>query len=363
MPVEYPQVILAIKTWIGQHKVTPSSSMEVDGQPAIKKAGFGDMLSMALGEIISFAAEAGLNFAVGDAAGLDKLVNNLPEGFREPLKSVVGSIGEMKNSALNSIGIPSDAFTNPLADTISSFKSGLTLGTENLNAIRANLDLSTGGTGFSDFVNNAAESMGGYMKTAMDSMKSWTDTLSLGTGDNPFRLTDAFSAVNSSSTKALELIGITKAPTLSELCGTLVNDEITKNFQTAFTKELSARLEMQSLLPAAPGEGAPPPELSYEAKAAFEKWKTAFGELEVAAVAIQTQVDSDQANVAALSKQDAAMDALMTASSTYANLEDPAQKALYESTLGAKVKGAAIALAPLTVVSAGSFTDPNVPNT
>ena len=46
--VSYPQMIAAFKTWYGQNKTQPSNSVEIDGQPAVRKSSFGEMLQAGL---------------------------------------------------------------------------------------------------------------------------------------------------------------------------------------------------------------------------------------------------------------------------------------------------------------------------
>jgi galactitol-specific phosphotransferase system IIB component len=304
---------------------------------------------MALGEIISFAATAGLNFAVGDTAGLNKLVDELPEGFKGPLMSVVDSVSELKNAVFGQDGVPTGGFTNPFGEIIDGFKSGLEGAGTNLSALS---DLAAGSDpSITQYLTSAATSAGGFMKDTMDAMKSWTDEITLGVVTDPdatpFKLTDAFAAINNSSTKALELIGITQVPSLTDLCGTFVKDELRTNFESAFSKELVSRANLTDLMPVSPGEGQPPPPMSTEAQAAFEAWKVDFEEVQAAAAAINTQITTDKATVASLNKQNSALDIITTTSATMNSLDDPEHKALYASTLGTNLKDVTTKLAPL----------------
>lgn len=321
MPVEYPQVIMAIKTWIGQHKVTPTPTAQVDGQDAVKKSGGMDYLKAAISDGISFAVSAGLSFTTGGTEGLGKYIDSLPPAVKEPILGLKDSFSKLTDgfgtssigSAFNSF---TSSFTNPISETLLEFKAGLQISSDNLADLKT---FYAEDPAIVSALDSAAVQFGSSIRTAMDYAKSWSDGLTLGTGD--YTLTNAISDVNNSSAKFLEdYVGITKAPDLTDLVGIIAKEELITRMDSSIKLEEDARKADLTI-----------PEN-------FEAWEAARDEVYAAAQAIRDEVDNNKAAVAGLVQQQTVLDSIGQVANTHSQIDDPFQLALYESTLHPDVR-------------------------
>lgn len=377
MPVEYPVVIMAIKEWIGGHKTMPSQSMEIDGQPAIKKASFADMCTMAFTELVSLAVTAGVSIVAGGSAGFDKFVDGLNPALKEPLaglKDAVGKITDLVPGGTSFIDTIKETFINPIGESLDMFKAGFNGAESQLRAAAANLagsgndDLIAEFTNAADaFKNSTSGTIGGVIGKAVDDMKSWSDNLSLGgtfneagefTASN-FKLTDAFNYVNNSSATLLSALRITNGPTLTDLVGTVVQKDLTTTLQSKIVKEQVARQavidDIAEKIAANPpvddgngGTTTTPFEVDPDKKAA---WAAAQAEVVAAAAAVQARVDADKANVAMMLGQQTAVAAVGSAISEHGSISDPDMLSLYEETLHPNVKAAVTQLSPMAMAA------------
>jgi hypothetical protein len=378
MPIEYPVMIAAIKEWVGKHKVAPSQSIEIDGQPAIKKAGFADMLAMALGDAINLAVSGGMSFLTGGGAGFAEFKSSLPEALQQTISTVtdgIKSLGTMIGDA-NPGGDAaatdlSSAFVNPISEAIDNFKFGLNASTETLQ----NMNEYAADNPFiqADLASSAFQ-LGETVKNTLDGFKGWVDSLAIGTGDGAFKLTDAFDYVNNKNNGILATIGIVNAPTLTDLVGTyVIKDTLIDDYLAKYTDQVTKLEAFKNLMPTVPidvvkvrdeatGQMVDKniwPPLSPDCQAAYGEWKTSFDALLSSAATIQTQVDSDKANVAALTAQNRALDAVGTLSTQYSAITDPAQRALYEETLHPRVRDT---VQKLDSVMTAAKPNPDVPD-
>jgi hypothetical protein len=368
MPVEYPQVIMAIKQWIGQHQIKPDPSVEVSGSPVARKASGSEMLSMAFKELATTAATAGIALGTGGTEGFNKYFDSLPKELKEPVSALKDTFGNLTNSlpagvseALTSF---KQTFINPIGDTLSSFKDAVTGNVTDLTATSATyLDNAGAETTISSALKSAANDMGTTIKSAIDKAKSWSDNLSLGgttdaTGKfvtSNFTLSDAISSANNAGKDFLSTyVGITQAPSLTDMVGTLTKDHLTANFSNALVKEKTAR-EQDLTVPAN-----------------FAAWQTAHEEVVAAADAINSEVDVNQQNVARMLQQDTVLDGIANVTSSLNDIKDPDAKALYAKTMDPNLLATAQAISPLlnasqsppTIVTTdpASTTDYNKPN-
>jgi hypothetical protein len=364
MPVEYPVMIAAIKQWIGGHKTTPSQSMEIDGQPAMKKAGLMDMLAMALTEGITAGVSGGLAFLGGGAEGFDKFYAALPEAVKGPLDAIKdafptlssGSEGSTFSEALQ---WSKETFINPIGETIDAFKAGFSLGPQDLagfeqtaqfwdSAKVALLDdttltaeelenLTVQYTQFADSARYAAETfstgaagLGASFAGAMDSVKSFSDSITF--GSEGYSVTDIIKDANNSSSTLFEVVGIKDAPTIDGFAGILVKDELLKTAEAAAAREEALR-----------NEDLTDPEKMAE-------WAAAHAELDAAVTALKNEAADNQAAIVKHLAESAALGAI---GETAANIkeiesfEDPKSTALYKSTLHPSIKATAEKVAPL----------------
>jgi len=321
MPVEYPQVIMAIKTWMGNHKTTPSPSCQIDGKDAVRKSGGMDYLKAAISDGISAAVSAGLAFTTGGTEGVGKYLDSLPPAVKEPILGLKDSFGKLTDGlGSTSIGESfksfSGTFINPIAESLEGFKTGLQLSSDNLDSLKT---FYSQDPTISAALDSASVSFGSTVKTAMDAAKSWSDSLTLGTGD--YTLTNAFNDVNDSSSKFLEnYVGITKAPALTDLVGIVAKQELITRMDSALIKEEEARA------------------LDLTIPENFAAWEIARDEVFASADAIQQEVDDNQANIASMIQQQTVLDSIGQVANTHSQLTDPDQLALYESILHPNVK-------------------------
>jgi len=375
--VPYPVVIAAIKEWIGGHKTMPSQSMEIDGQPAIKKASFADMCTMAFTELVSLAVTAGVSIVAGGSAGFDKFVDGLNPALKEPLaglKDAVGKITDLVPGGTSFIDTIKETFINPIGESLDMFKAGFNGAEGTLRSAASQLagsgndDLIAEFTNAADaFKNSTAGTVGGVIGKAVDDMKSWSDNLSLGgTFDDAgvftpsnFKLTDAFNYVNNSSATLLSALRITDGPTLTDLVGTVVQKDLTTTLQSKIVKEEVARQavldDIAEKIAANPpvddgngGTTTTPFEVDPDKKAA---WAAAQAEVVAAAAAVQARVDADKANVAMMLGQQTAVAAVGSAISEHGSISDPTMLSLYEETLHPNVKTAVTQLSPMAMAA------------
>ena len=325
MPVEYPQVIMAIKTWMGNHKTTPSPSSQIDGQDAVKKSGGMDYLKAAISDGISMAVSAGLAFGTGGTEGAGKYLDSLPPAVREPIIGLKDSFGKITDSlGSTSIGESfksfSSSFTNPIGEAIDGFKAGLQLSSDNLDSLKT---FYSQDATISAALDSASVTFGSTIKTAMDAAKGWSDGLTLGTGD--YTLTNAISDTNDASAKFLEnYVGITAAPSLTDLVGIVAKQELITTMDSALIKEEEARA------------------LDLTIPENFAAWELARDDVYSAGAAIQEEVDNNKAAVAAIVQQQTVLDGIGQVSAIHSQIEDPEALAIYESTLHPNVRDTAV---------------------
>ena len=365
MPVEYPVVIMAIKEWIGGHKTMPSQSMEIDGQPAVKKASFADMCTMAFQDLVSLAVTAGVSITAGGSAGFDKFVDGLSPALKEPLaglKDAVGSITDAVPGGTSFIDTIKTTVINPLGDAMNNFKLGFVGAEDSLRAAATSLE-GTGNTDliakFNDAANSFSTQAGGIVGRAVDNVKSWSDNLSLGGTFNDagvftpsnFKLTDAFNYVNNSSATLLSALRVTNGPTLTDLVGTLAQKDITNNLQAKVIKEQETRnailVDINAQVAGYTGSsgGAPTVIIDPVKQAA---WEAAHADLVEAAAAAQARVDQDKANVAMMLGQQTAVAAVGSVVADHGSITDADQLKLFEETIHPNIKSAVLQLSPMT---------------
>lgn len=316
MPVEYPQVILAIKQWIGQHKVGPAANAEIDGQPASRKSSGAEMLSAAFKDAIGAAVTGGIALTTGGTEGFNKYLESLPDAVKEPLKAMAGTVGKLTDSLPTSVtGAFSsfkDSFINPIGDSLSNFRESVTGNATDLHDLASSTDYATN-PGIGDALRSAGTYMGTTVKSAIDAAKSWSDGLTLGTGD--YTLKDAISDVNSASTNLFSQIGITSAPSLTDVVGIVTKDHLTKNMESALVKEKEAR-----------GKDLNIPEN-------YDSWVEARDAVYSAAADIQDEVNNNKATVNKLVQEQTVLDGVGDVANTHAGISDPEHLAVYEKTI------------------------------
>jgi len=108
MAVEYPQVIAAIKEWIGKNKISTDSMVEISGQNAARQATLGEMLLKFAGDAFS-AVMGGSSVLPGDTKLADGSI--VPGALRQAVlnigdqvKGIMGSISSGIGSALGDVG-------------------------------------------------------------------------------------------------------------------------------------------------------------------------------------------------------------------------------------------------------------------
>ena len=409
--VTYPQMIAAFKTWYGQNKTRPSSTVQVDGQDAVRKSSFGEMISSGLTSLAVFATTAGFDFIKGGPEGLNKFLDSVPKEIAEPAKALVASAGKVYDDfkagidsvipaggdvgafkdAVSGIGTSfSENFINPLGDVFTGFKAALSgdatvLG--NLNAIYTMQD----NTLAAAFASGAA-SLGTGISDIIDGAKAWTDEVTLGTD---FTLKDAFQAVNDAPTNFMATyLGIGEVPSLTDFVGTLVKEDLIADYSGAKEAEKKAALELRQAaaikfptvsidvegvpttvvnpdIAALQALGIETSTLSLAEKAAIEaeyteridSYTAALADLGLASNAIKDQVRSDQQNVLLSQKAQASVDNIGGVANEYNSITDPEQRAIYERTLKPSVLATTKQIAPLMdTVLASSSPFPTVPS-
>jgi hypothetical protein len=401
--VTYPQMIAAFKTWYGQNKTRPSNSVEIDGQPAVRKSSFGEMLQAGLTQLGIQAALGGFEFIKGGTAGLNKFLDTLPKELSEPARALAKSAGDAVNSLKTGIdglipeggnlaafkttvegGLQSvtDNFINPIGDVLDGAKAALNGDISKLSGLQA---LYADDPSLSGQFGAGLTKLGSVVTGAIDKAKGWSNELTLGTGD--FKLTDAFDIVNSSHTKFMaEYLGIGDVPTLTSLVGTLARPDLYKDLVEAkdqLEKELLNLRKSSALkypvVNIDDGLGGTIPttnpeiaelglnSLSLADQAVLidsfdffkEQFDAAAASVETAGNAIKLQVQSDQQNILVSLKAQNSLDDIGLISNTYVGITNPEQKALFESTVKPDILETTKAVAPL-ILKATTPVDPNI---
>ena len=408
--VTYPQMIAAFKTWYGQNKTRPSSTVQIDGQNAVRKSSFGEMIAAGLTSLATFAATAGFEFVSGGTEGLNKFLDSVPKEIAEPAKALVasagkvyddfkagidaiipagGDVGAFKDAISGAATSISENFINPLGDIFTGFKAALTgdatvLG--DLNAIYTMQD-STLAAAFA----SGASALGTGISDVIDSAKAWTDEITLG---SDFTLKDAFQSVNDAPSNFMATyLGIGEVPKLTDFVGTLVKEDLINDYTGAKEKEAKAALELRQAaaikfptvtidvegVPTSSvnpdiavlqslgieTDGLSPAEKAVILAAYDERitsYESALEDLNLASDAIKDQVRSDQQNVVLNQKAQASVDNIGIVASEYNSIKDPEQRAIYERTLKPSVLATTKQIAPLMdTVLASSSPFPTVP--
>lgn len=408
MPVEYPQVMMAIKDWVGKNKTGPASSVETEGQPAIKKRSFAELIAAGFADLVSLAISGGLALGTGGSEGFNKFFDGLSPALKEPLSALKETFNGLTTTSGGDSIIPSsfqsawtgfkDVFVNPVATTFSEFSDGLSVTSNELAVLNSTL-ASDQPELASAFSSNASRLGLGLKETWLD-IKSYSDGFTLGTSD--FTLTDAFSAANDSSTKFLETyVGITKAPSVGDLAGTLVETELHDNMAAAISVEQVKRQELLdkvtvlnattvgattgtpwiqlsddwTIVPATtstplyvdpdtgsetwtvvPATTSSPFLASYwtpkPADATqtpeYVAWLASVDAIEAATTASHARMIADQNNAKVYIRDQQVLDSIGNVSSTMTTLQDPVQQALYASTVKPDVLDTAVKLTQKT---------------
>jgi len=354
MPVEYPVVIAAIKEWIGKHKTIPDPGVEIGDQPAVRKASGAEMLTAAFAELATLAVTGGFNFATGGSEGFSKFFDSLPPALKEPLTALKDTFGDLTSSipgsgtftdALSSI---KENFINPIGDTLTSFKTAVLGETVSLTSLSETYQ--TTDPSISEWLTSASTTLGSTVKNAIDSAKSWSDDLSLGgtyVNDvwtpSSFTLTDAISATNNAGRDLLSTyVGITSAPTLTDLTGTLLKDNL--------INDLSSKLEIEKL--AREKDLSDPTINANTGKTNLQEHQAAVANLQIAAQELQAEVDRNKQNVARMLQQDSALDGIAGVTNTLNGIRDEEAIALYKKTINPSLLNTAEKLQPLMNVTA-----------
>jgi hypothetical protein len=194
--------------------------------------------------------------------------------------------------------------------------------------------------------------LGTTVKNAIDSAKSWSDNLALGGSyvngvwtPSSFTLTDAISATNNAGRDFLsKYAGITEAPSLTDLTGTLVKDNLVNDLSSKLSIERLARAKDLSDPTINAGTG----------KTNLEEHQQAVADVEEAALAIQAEVDRNKENVARMLQQDSALDGIASVTNTLNGIQDEEAIALYKKTIAPGLLNTAEKLQPLMAVNANA---------
>lgn len=353
MPVEYPVVIAAIKEWIGKHKTMPDPGVEIGDQPAVRKASGAEMLSAAFAELATLAVSGGFEFATGGMEGFDKFFDTLPDALKEPLSALKTTFGDLTSSIPGS-GTFTDALTsikenfiNPIGDSLTTFKTAVLGDSSGLTSLAQSYEITD--PSVSTWLTSAASTLGTTVKTAIDSAKSWSDNLSLGGTyvngvwePSNFTLTDAISATNNAGRDFLsKYAGITDAPTLTDLTGTLIKDNL--------VNDLSSKLSLERL---ARQKDLSDPTINVDTgKTNLQEHQQAVADVEEAALALQAEVDRNKENVARMLQQDSALDGIANVTNTLNGIQDEEAIALYKKTINPNLLNTAEKLQPLMAIN------------
>lgn len=408
--VTYPQMIAAFKTWYGQNKTRPSSTVQIDGQNAVRKSSFGEMIAAGLTSLAVFASTAGFEFVTGGSEGLNKFLDSVPKEIAEPAKALVasagkvyddfkagidaiipagGDVGAFKDAISGAATSLSENFINPLGEVFTGFKaalSGESYVLQNLSTIYTLQDNTLAAA-----LASGAESLGTGISNIIDSAKAWTDEITLG---SDFTLKDAFQSVNDAPTNFMATyLGIGEVPKLTDFVGTLVKEDLVKDYSGAKEAEKKAALELRQAAAikfptvSIDVEGVPTtvvnpdiatlqslgietgtlsPAEQAEIIAAYDEritsYQSALDDLNLASNAIKEQVRSDQQNVVLNQKAQASVDNIGVVASEYNSIKDPEQRAIYERTLKPSVLATTKQIAPLMdTVLTSSSPFPTVP--
>ncbi len=386
--VTYPQMIAAFKTWYGQNKTRPSPTVEIDGQPAVRKASFGEMVQAGLTQLATEAAAGGFEFLKGGPEGLNKFLETLPKEIAEPAKKLAETAGEAVNSFKGTVDglIPeggnlsafkgafedtlksiNNNFINPLGDTFSGVRDALSGDASKLAGLQA---LYANDSSLSGLFGQGVTKLGTIVTGAVDGAKAWTDELTLGTGD--VSLGDIFGVVNNSSTEFMaKYLGIGEVPSLTGLIGTIAKPELVDNLLQTKKKEEAAELNLRKAaalkFPTVPDEFGsltlPNPEISAlgldtlpqaEKDAILANFNNyvvefdeALSEVEAAGIALKQQVQTDQKNVLITMQASSVVDSYGSVANTLLSVTDPAQRAILESTIKPSVRDVSTSLVPV----------------
>ncbi len=403
-------MIAAFKLWYGQNKTRPSPTVEIDGQPAVRKSSLGEMIQAGLIQLATFAATAGFEFATGGVEGFNKFVEGLPAELKAPVEALTKQAGELykdfkegidalipPNSALSEFkdalegayGAIKENLINPIADTAVAARAALTgdaATLSNLQTVYANSS-----NPLVTVFTNGASTLGTKLYDAFGSLKDWTDELVLG---DDFTLRDVLSYVNDAPTKFMATyLGIGEVPSLTTLAGSLVRQDLIENWSKTKEKEAEANLKLrQAAAIKFPDitidvDGVPTvitnpdiavldqtenykvSSLTQAQKNAIEaqfnslltSYETVISELDVIGDEIVDQIKTDQQNIVLVTKAQYAVESLGSIANDLNNITDPVQKALYEKTIKPEVLADAKKLAPIMDITAGN--NPTVPET
>lgn len=407
--VTWPVMIAAFKEWYGQNKTRPSPTVEIDGQPAVRKSSLGEMIQAGLTQLVTLAVTAGFDFLTSGTEGLNKFIEGLPPGLKEPvtaLRENAGTLYDDFKSTINTI-LPSgsnmtafsnafestitgvkDNFINPIGDALTSARAVLTGDANTLQGLKLLYDSQD--PTLSSLFFNGAEKLGTGIHGILGSAKSWTDSITLGSGD--ISLSDIFNKVNNGHSEFMaKYLGIGEVPSLTSLAGTLVREDLIADWSGAKEKEEQAKMKLRQAAAikfpevTIDVEGIPTlvtnPDIAVLAtteysisnltqaeKDAIEAqynslltgYQTALNDLEIASDAIQEQVDTDKRNNVLVSKAEAAVESIASVANSLNAYSDPAQRALYEKTIKPEALEAAKKIAPIMNITAGNI--PSVPD-
>ena len=404
-------MIAAFKTWYGQNKTRPSQTVQIDGQNAVRKSSFGEMIAAGLTSLATFAATAGFEFVTGGAEGLNKFLDSVPKEIAEPAKALVasagkvydefkagidaiipegGDVGALKDALEGAATSISENFINPLGEVFTGFRAALTGDANVLNQLNAVYYLQD--NALASALASGAAALGTGIRDVIDSAKAWTDEITLG---SDITLKDIFQTVNDAPTNFMATyLGIGEVPSLTDLAGTLVKENLISDYTGAKEKEAKAALELRQAaaikfptytltvegggsttevnpdIAALASLGIETTALSPAEKAvilaAYDEritsYESALEDLNLASNAIKDQVRTDQQNVLLSQKAQASVDNIGAVASDYNSITDPEQRAIYERTLKPSVLATTKQIAPLMdTVLASSSPFPTVP--
>lgn len=403
--VTYPQMIAAFKSWYGQNKTRPSKTVEIDGQAAVRKSSVGEMVTAGLTQLAVFAATAGFDFIKGGDAGFNKFLEGLPKEIAEPAKALKENAGKLYDDFKAGIGslIPaggnlaqfastlesglsavSENFINPLGNIFTGFKDALTGDASTLQNLSAVYSLQD--SNLASLLAQSAGKLGTGISNIIDNAKAWTDEITLG---SEYTLKDIFDTVNNGhSTFMATYLGIGEVPSLTDLAGTLVKEDLINDFTGAKQREEEAALKLRQAaaikfptIPTEEGAPAANPDiallentdyavsnLSPSEQAAIlaeynqrvDIFQAAMDDLEAASNAIAIQVQTDQQNGLLIQKAQSAVENIGTLAQDYNNITDPDQKALFEKVMKPDVLDATKKIAPIMNLDV-TVTIPTVP--
>lgn len=320
MPMEYPQVIVAIKEWIGKNKIQTDSTVSVSGQDGARKATLVEFFLKAAGDIAGTFL-GGKDLLPGDSFSAAGEV--VPGALRETItsigaqvKDVVGGFGTSISDAWSTTG--GQLFQNPFSDSVAlaQEKGAAILGIYSDSSLSPEIQDAA-----ADLILKAQP--GGVWDSALASYHEFTNQLAGVTipGTDGFTIHNAIDAAENTTNEFLSKITTIKKFDIGDLAGSLTNNGLMENV-TKRMDELRALASFPGVTP--------------------EMVAAKVAEVDAAHQALSDQVASDQSNYASFIAQQNALEGIVGAGLNFAdsNHQDLLQT-IYKPTTLANVKAVA----------------------